>query len=88
MASNVVHNSSAKYELARFDGEIDFSHWKTKMHMFLVLQGLWKIVEEKVCGNLDGSMVELKEKAPSFIFLSAKDNVLCEIATVTSAVEA
>ena len=50
------------------------------MKSSLVLQDLWKAVEEKDSGSSEGSMVDLKEKALSAIFMSVMDNVLREIA--------
>ena len=50
------------------------------MKSALVLQDLWKAVEEKDSGSSEGSMVDPKEKALSAIFVSVMDNVLREIA--------
>lgn len=58
-----MYGSLVKYEVPKFDGKTNFSLWK-----YLVLQGLWKTVEEKVSESSDGSMVESKEKGMSYIF--------------------
>src|SRR3954465_981800 len=85
MTSNKVSTSSAKYEVPKFDGGTSFSLWKIRMKSSLVLQGLWKAVEEKFSGVSEESKVELKEKALSAIFMSVTDSVLREIADQESA---
>ena len=76
MTSNMVTHSSAKYEVPKFDGGTSFSLWKIRMRSSLMLQGLWKAVEEKFSGVSEESKVELQEKALSAIFMSVTDNVL------------
>src|SRR3954464_12098971 len=53
-----------------------------------VRQELWKAVEEKISVTSEGSTVELKEKALSYIVLSVTNNILRRIAAVESASEA
>ena len=77
----MVPTSSAKYEVPKFDGGTSFSLWKIRMWSSLMLQGLWKAVEEKFSGVSEESKVELQERAMSAIFMSVTDNVLREIAT-------
>src|SRR5436189_3712177 len=81
MTSSQVPTSSAKYEVPKFDGETSFSLWKIRMRSSLMLQGLWKAVEEKFSGVSEESKVELQERALSAIFMSETDNILREIAT-------
>src|SRR5881628_2196937 len=88
MTSNVVPTSSAKSEVPKFDGGTSFSRWKIRMRSSLMLQGLWKAVEEKFSGVSEESKVELEEKAMSAIFMSVTDNVLREIATEKKAYDA
>src|SRR3954471_4876543 len=83
--SSAVSTASAKYEVPKFDGGTSFSLWKSRMKSSLVLQGLWKAVEEKFSGVSEESKVELKEKALSAIFMSVTDSVLREIADQESA---
>ena len=85
MASNNVPTSSVKYEVPKFDGMASFSLWNIRMKSSLVLQGLWKAVEEKFFGVSEESKVELKEQALSAIFMSVTDSVLLEIADQESA---
>src|SRR3954464_2023494 len=79
--SNMVPTSSAKYEVPKFYLGMSFSLWKIRMWYSLMLQGLWKAVEEKFYGVSEESKVELKERALSAIFMSVTDSVLREIAT-------
>src|SRR3954466_5088207 len=88
MTSNVVQTSSAKYEVPKFDEGTSFSFWKIRMQSSLMLQGLWKAVEEKFFGVSDESKVELQERALNAIFMSVTDNVLREIATKKTASDA
>src|SRR3954464_8477402 len=88
MTSNVVPTSSAKYEVSKFDGGTSFSLWKIRMRPSLMLQGLWKAVEEKFFGVSEESNVELQKRALSAIFMSVTDNVLREIATEKTASDA
>src|SRR3954471_17495988 len=81
MTSNMVPTSSAKYEVPKFDGGTSFSLWKIRMRSSLMLQGLWKVVEEKFFGVSEESKVELQERSLSAIFMSVTDNVMREIAT-------
>src|SRR3954464_12656092 len=53
-----------------------------------VRQELWKAVEEKISGTSEGSTVEMKEKALSYIVLSVTNNILRRIAVVESASDA
>src|SRR3954466_14298549 len=88
MTSNVVPTSSAKYEVLKFDRGTSFSLWKIRMQSSLMLQGLWKAVEEKFSEVSEESKVELQERALSAIFTSVTDNVLREIATKKTASDA
>src|SRR3954464_8089212 len=88
MASNVVTTTSVKYEISKFDGGTSFSLWKIRMWSSLMLQGLWKAVEEKFSGVSEESKVELQERALSAIFMSVTDSVLREIATEKTASDA
>src|SRR3954466_11709883 len=58
------------------------------MRSSLMLQGLWKAVEEKFSGVTEESKVELQERALSAIFMSVTDNVLREITTEKTASDA
>src|SRR5436190_15287490 len=58
------------------------------MRSSLMLQGLWKAVEEKFFGVSEKSKIELQERALSAIFMSMTDNVLREIATEKTASDA
>src|SRR4051812_15077106 len=58
------------------------------MRSSLMLQGLWKAVEEKFSGVSEESKVELQERALSAIFMSVTDNVLREIVTEKKASDA
>src|SRR4051812_26707844 len=58
------------------------------MRSFLMLQGLWKAVEEKFSGVSEESKVELKKRALNAIFMSVTDSVLREIATEKTASDA
>src|SRR5436190_9476510 len=51
------------------------------MRSSLMLQGLWKAVEEKFSGVSEESKVELQERALSAIFMNVADSVLRDIAT-------
>src|SRR3954466_6654801 len=88
MTSSQVPTSSAKYEVPKFDGGTSFSLWKIKMRSSLMLQGLWKAVEEKFSGVSEESKVELQERVLSAIFMSVTNNVLREIATEKTASDA
>ena len=88
MTSSQVPTSSAKYEVPKFDGGTSFSLWKIRMRSSLMLQGLWKAVEEKFSGVSEESKVELQERALSAIFMSVTDSVLREIATEKTASDA
>src|SRR3954464_11368838 len=88
MASNVVTTTSVKYEISKFDGGTSFSLWKIRMWSSLMLQGLWKAVEEKFSGVSEESKVELQERALSAIFMNVTDSVLREIATEKTASDA
>src|SRR5436190_18600981 len=81
MTSSQVPTSSAKYEVPKFDGGTSFSLWKIRMRSSLMLQGLWKAVEEKFSGISEESKFELQEKALSTYFMCVTDNVLREIVT-------
>src|SRR3954463_4120961 len=85
MASSGVPTSSARYEVPKFDEGTSFSLWKIRMRSSLMLQGLWKAIEEKFPGDSEESKVELQERALSAIFMSVTDNVLREIATEKTA---
>ncbi len=39
-------SSSTKYEMENFDGGSSFSLWKIKIKSSLILQGLWKAIED------------------------------------------
>src|SRR3954462_4462121 len=58
------------------------------MRKFLVRQELWEAIEEKISRTSEGSAVEIKEKALSYIVLSVTNNILRRIAAVESASEA
>src|SRR5436190_11611011 len=88
MTSSQVPTLSAKYEVPKFDGGTSFSLWKIRMRSSLMLQGLWKAVEEKFSGVSEESKVELQERALSAIFMSVTDSVLREIATEKTASDA
>src|SRR3954467_5028242 len=88
MASSGVPTASAKYEVPKFDGGTSFSLWKIRMRSSLMLQGLWKTVEEKFSWVSEESKVKLQERALSAIFMSVTDNVLREIATEKTASDA
>src|SRR4051812_47359767 len=88
MVQKIVHGSSAKHMLPKFDGQTDFGLWKTEIRKFRVRQELWEAIEEKISGTSDGSTVEMKEKALSYIVLSVTNNILRRIAAVESASEA
>src|SRR4051794_5328669 len=85
MTSSQVLTLSAKYEVPKFDGGTSFSLWKIRMRSSLILQGLWKAVDEKFSGVLEESKVELQERALNAIFMSVTDSVLREIATEKTA---
>ena len=52
-----------------------------RMRSSLVLQGLWKAIEEKFSDDSSESeKLDLKERALGAIFMSVTDNVLREIA--------
>src|SRR3954462_4389371 len=88
MTSSQVPTSSAKYEVPKFDERTSFSLWKIRMRFSLMLQGLWKAVEEMFSRVSEESKVELQEKYLSAIFMSVTDNVLREIATEKTASDA
>src|SRR3954471_5457314 len=84
--SSAVSTASAKYEVPKFDGGTSFSLWKIRMRSSLVLQGLWKAIEEKFSDDSSESeKLDLKERALGAIFMSVTDNVLREIAGEKSA---
>src|SRR3954469_10701645 len=85
MASDKVQNSTARYDVPKFDGGTSFSLWKIRMKASLILQGLWKAVEEKFTGVSEESKAELIGKALSAIFMSVTDSVLREIASQETA---
>src|SRR5436190_799356 len=58
------------------------------MRSSLMLQGLWKAVEEKFSEVSEESKVELQKRAISAIFKSMTDNVLREIVTEKTASDA
>lgn len=63
MMLNKVSISLAKYEVSKFDGGTSFSQWKIKMWSFLVFQGLWKSVEEKISGDSEEPKIKLSKKS-------------------------
>lgn len=82
-------SSSTKYEVEKFDGGSSFSLWKIRMKSSLVLQGLWKAIEEVFREEMKATEKEdLKERALSAIFMSVTDSVLREIAEEKSAATA
>ncbi|XP_073112178.1 uncharacterized protein [Elaeis guineensis] len=75
-------SSSTKYEVEKFNGGSSFSLWKIKIKSSLILQGLWKAVENNFLeGMKEADKANLKERALSAIFMSVTDNVLREIAS-------
>src|SRR3954470_14386867 len=88
MAQKIAHGSSAKHMLSKFDRGTDLGLGKTETRKFRVRQELWKAVEEKISGTSEGSTVEMKKKALSYIVLSVTNNILRRIAAVESASKA
>src|SRR5262249_50761820 len=85
----MASTSSAKYEVEKFVGRTSFSLWTIRMRSSLILQGLWKAIEEKFSEDMkESEKVDLRERALSAIFMSVTDNVLREIAGETSAAAA
>ncbi|KAK6786428.1 hypothetical protein RDI58_014953 [Solanum bulbocastanum] len=78
--------SSTKYEIERFDGGSNFSLWKIRMRSSLVLQWLWKVIEEDFPKELkELEQADIKERALSAIYMRVIDNVLRGIAEERSA---
>src|SRR5436189_5352775 len=88
MEQTIAHGPSTKHLLSKFVRGTDLGLGKTEMHKFRVRQELWKAVEEKISGASEGSTVEMKEKAMSYIVLSVSNNILRRIAAVESTSEA
>src|SRR4051812_40076825 len=79
--TSAVSRVSAKYKILKFDGGTSFSLWKIWMRSSLVLQGLWKAIEENFSEDLtESKKLDLKERALGALFMSVTDNVLHEIA--------
>ncbi len=78
-------SSSKKYEMEKFDSGSSFSLWKIKIKSSLILQGLWKVIEDNFSGGMKkAKKVDMKERALSAIFMSVTDNVLRKIAGESS----
>ena len=74
-------SSSTKYEVEKFDGGSSFSLWKIRMKSSLVLQGLWKAIDEDFPEEMkEAEKAYLKERSLSVIFMSVTDSVLRKIA--------
>src|SRR3954470_20911818 len=84
--TSAVFTASPKYKVPKFDGGTSFSLWKIRMRLSLVLQGLWKAIEEKLSDDsTESKKLDLKERALGAVFMSVTDNVLREIAGEKSA---
>ncbi|XP_057989346.1 disease resistance protein RPV1 [Hevea brasiliensis] len=80
--------SSMKYEVEKFNSGSSFSLWKIKIKSSLILQGLWKAIDDNFLeGTKEAEKVNIKGKALSAIFMNIIDNVLCEIIGESSASE-
>ncbi len=78
-------SSLTKYELEKFDGGSSFSLWKIKIKSSLILQDLWKAMEDNFPkGIKEVEKTNLNERALSAIFMSVTDDVLRETASESS----
>ncbi len=67
--------------MEKFDSGSSFSLWKIKIKSSLILQGLWKAIEDNFPeGMKEAEKANMKERVLSAIFKSITDNVLPEIA--------
>ena len=84
----VASASSTKFDIEKFTGKNSFSLWRIKMRAILVQQGLITALSgiEKLSDSLsDDQKDELMEKAHSAILLCLGDEVLREVADVSTA---
>ena len=80
-------SSIAKFDIKRFDGQINFSIWKVQMRAVLTQNGLKKALDgksKKPPTMTDESWEDLDEKALTAIQLCLSDDVLREVIQETS----
>ncbi|MFQ6662705.1 hypothetical protein Gotur_030467 [Gossypium turneri] len=72
--------AATRFEIEKFDGEINFNLWQVRMMTILVQNGLKKVVTGKKPRNLNQTeWEELDEKALSAILLCLANMVLQEV---------
>ena len=84
-----IVKSIVKYDIDKFDEKNNFGIWRTIFKAFLVMQGLWKVVEGSFPSNItDKEKANQLEQALSAIFMIVIDKMLQEIVHKTNSSEA